>query len=73
MTDTIKAVGSVLGNIDLVRMPDGSVIGRLRNLSPESIENPDAEVDVAERLRQIADWTMSAAGHFEEEAVRLKD
>lgn len=77
MTDTIQAVGSRLASIDLVRMPDGSVHGRLRHMEPRLIETtcsniPDHQ-QVSERLSQVADWTLDAAIHFSEEAEALND
>lgn len=68
--ETIEARGSRLATIDLWRMPDGRVEGRLLHMDPRLIETTGE--DVPDRLRAVADWTLSAAGHFEEEAGRLE-
>lgn len=75
MTDTINAVGSRLATVDIVRMPDGTVHGRLVDMDPRLIETTCADEpddrQAACRLLQVADWTIDAAVHFTEEAERL--
>lgn len=67
--DTIQPVGSRLATIELWRMPDGAVHGRIRHMEPRLIDTTGQ--DVPDRLRIVAGWTMEAAAHLEDEAGRL--
>ena len=64
--------GHRLASLDLWRMPDGEVVGRIRRIEPDVLNAADEEVDVAGNLRQIADWTFDAAVFFEDEARELE-